>query len=248
MTVKQFIAEIQVALGENVDDAILNEPWLLTLTGYAVNLVLEQEITRTLRRGDQIQAVRNVMRFENVPVIDDAVNNRRYVELPDKVYDLPGGRGIDFVAYYRANQQPGCSPLVARVQFDATTWRELALLYASKDPIRMPSPERPRYIPSDGNRLYLFGMDMMQKRVELGLIIAFDPMNGVDLNGELPISPESIFNVRRLVLSMANWILMQPQERLLNDGRDTDLGAPKPQAPPIMSVNDPILTAQSSAE
>lgn len=245
MTLRWFIGELRVALGETIDDSLLSDRALVYYVSLCLNKVKEQEIARALRRNDSTQLQSYVHTFQNIPVLEDAVRDRRYVTLPTNVYGVRNGRGVDFVAYYRIGLGANCPPEVARVQFDATTWRELLDLYQSKDPIRMPSAVRPRYIQEDG-RLYLFGMEPQVKSLELGLLSSFDPATGLGMDEEVPVSPETLFDIRRMVLSLGSWVLLQPNERLLNDGRDWAVGERKPPAGPAISVNDPIMVTPTS--
>lgn len=235
MTVRDFTGEIMVALGEVHDDSILNEGIIAYYTALAVNKLMGQMAGKAIKRGDY-KGMTDVVSTFVLPVQLDATTDRRYVAAPQAL-SLPNARGVNFIAYYRTGLPENCPPQVARVQFDATSWRELPLLYA--DPISTPSAQRPYFIESP-DRINLFGMQPQVQTVELGLVAAFDTS---DPTAEIILPPEMIFDLRRMVLMAANWALLSPNERLGNDGREFPVGAQKPQQQAPISVNDPLITA-----
>lgn len=236
MTIGELVDDVQVALGEVHDDALLPEGLIMYYVGLATNKLAAQIATKQIRRND----FKGLMGFVSTMVVPtqlDTTLTRRYIDTPP-VLDLPNGRGIDFIAYYRNDLLENCPPQVARVQFNATSWRELPLLYS--DPITKPSAQRPYFI--DGpERISLFGMQPQVTSVEVGLITTFA---ADDPEADIPLPPDALFDLRRMVLMAANWSLLAPNERRLNDGADFPVGMQKPQPPPPMSVNDPLVTTQ----
>lgn len=238
MRIGDFIDEIKLALGETIDDAMLDDGAIAYHTGLGINKLRKRFANRMVRGNDARGLMDFVSTFAPITLETDATLGYRYFTMPGEIYDLPNGRGIDYISYYKNDLPWNCPPQVARAQFDATTWREFRMLYA--DPIEAPSPERPRYI-QDPSRCYVFGVQPQVLTVQVGLVLAFDPLSIVDLDETIPLPPEAMYDLRRLVLGAGNWILLQPNERLSNDGRDFPVGQQKPQTQVPISVNDPII-------
>jgi hypothetical protein len=241
MTVGDFRDEIKLALGENIDDAIWSDLAIEYNIRLAANKLKKQALTKMYRANDMKSAVDMVSTVVLTLALDPNTDYR-YVTPPTESFDLPQGQGINYASYYRLGLPPNCPPQVARAQFSITTWRELMLIYS--DPLQRPSPQRPRFIPGD-KRVYVFGVDPQITQIQMGLYLALDT-DSIDPTDVIALPPETMFDLRRIVLMTGNWILLTPNERLQNDGRDVAINAPKQAAPQIVSVNDPILTTPSS--
>lgn len=240
-TVRDLLSDIKATLGLGIDDAEWSDGSIVYNIGMAVDLLKHQELARQMRANDQERNMTHVSTF-TVPLLTDPAYERRYFAMPGPVYNLPNNGGIEYIAYFRLGLPPNCPPQVARVQYSPTSWRELPMLYA--DPIQAPSPERPRYIRTP-TVTWLFGQDTQIATIEVGLYLSFSPITTIDIDADLDISPDMLFNVRRMVLQQGNWLMLQPHERLLNDGRANNVGQPPRPTPPIMSVNDPATTTPS---
>lgn len=240
-TVQFYINEIRSALGAVVDDTILSDYEIAQMIGYALDKMRDQTQTKAIARGDASSVV-GMTTLTVGDVAFDPTYEYYYTTMPGPVYSLPGGSGIDFMAYYRIGLPPNCPPQVARARFYPTTWNELMLLQS--DPMMRPSPENPRYIDED-QRIWLFGISPQITKVQMGLRLAFNSL-GIKPGDPLTLQPEALFDLRRLVLSMGNWVLLQPNERLLNDGRFKNLGEQTPPPRDPASINDPLITASST--
>lgn len=238
MTIGDFRDELKLALGETIDDAVWNDLAIEYNIRLAANKLKKQSLSKMYAKNDMKGAV-DFVTSAPYTLASDATLEYRYATKPADVFDLPQGAGINYISYYRPGLPANCPPQVAKAQFYSTTWRELPLLYA--DDLQAPSEKRPRYI-VEGERVFIFGINPLITQVQMGLYLALDP-NSTDDTEDLNISPETMFDLRRMMLNVANWTLLTPSERLLNDGRDRSVGEVRPTPPPqVLSVNDPILT------
>ena len=69
-----------------------------------------------------------------------------------------------------------------------------------------------------------------------------DQPPGVDPDDPADIPADMVYLIKRHMLDMERWILLTPQQRLQNDGRDFKPGEQPLQPPQMVSVNDPTLT------
>jgi hypothetical protein len=227
-----------VALGEGIDDAVWSDLAIEYNIRLAANKLKKQTLQKMYAKNDMKGAV-DFVTSAPYTLAFDATLEYRYATKPTDVFDLPQGSGINYISYYRPGLPQNCPPQVAKVQFYSTTWRELPMLYA--DPVQAPGERRPRYI-VENDRVFIFGVNPLVTQVQMGLYLALDP-NGIDDTEDLKMSPEALFDLRRMMLTVANWTLLSPTERLQNDGRDRAVGELRPTPPPqILSVNDPVLT------
>lgn len=239
-TIRDLLEDVKATLGLGIDDAEWDDGSIIYNIGVAYDKIKGQDLKRGSRSGESASDMTDVSTFL-VPLLTDTTYNRRYFQMPGPAFDVPVNGGIEYLAYYRPDIPPNCPPEVARVQYQATTWRELALLYA--DPLQKPSPERPRFIRAP-NQTWVFGQSPQVTQVELGLYLSFSPLDSIDLDAQLNLPVHRVFDLRRMVLAQGNWLMLQPQERLLNDGRANNIGEPVRPSPPQISVKDPILTQQ----
>ena len=238
MTIRDLMSDIKATLGLGIDDAEWSDGPLLYNIGLAIDKLQQQHIARQMSRG-QYNTLTNEVSTFTVPVQTDTTYNRRYFTLPGPIYDLPFNGGIDYIAYFRNDIDINCTPQVALVQYEPMSWREFALL--KEDPLQAPSPQYPRYIRSSDNNVYLFGQDPMITSVEVGLYLSFPELPTVNIDDKIPLPPALVFDLRRILLQMGNWLMLQPHERLLNDGRANNVGERVQPAPPLMSINNPTL-------
>ena len=238
MTIRDFRDELKMALGEGIDDAVWSDLAIEYNIRIAANKLKKQALQKMYAKNDMKGAVDYVTSAPYALALD-ATLEYRYATKPSGVFDLPQGSGINYISYYRPGLAANCPPQVAKAQFYSTTWRELPMLYA--DPLQAPSEKRPRYI-VENDRVFIFGVNPLITQVQMGLYLAMDP-NSIDDTEEITLSPETLFDLRRMMLTVANWTILSPTERLLNDGRDRAAGEVRPSPPPqVLSVNDPILT------
>jgi len=234
-TIRDFMSDIKATLGLGIDDAEWSDGALAYNVGLNIDLLKKQYLDRRMSRGDDRSVSQEISTFL-LPIADETETGRRYFTMPAPVFELAHGGGIAFISYVRTDLPVNCAPQVARVQYSPTTWQELMLIEA--DPIQRPSKPRPRYIRGSRQRTYLFGQDADIQTLEVGLYLTFPPLTEVDIDQDIPLPAHLIEPLRRMTLQQGNWLMLQPQERLLNDGRANNVGERVPQAPRLISVND----------
>jgi len=245
MTYRDFVDDVMVALGMIHDDSLWSRDNILLNTIYQENLLVGQDISRTIGlSGDGVSST-NKRQVVPVPVTqvecsDEWSWEHAYFDLPSKVYDLPFDGGITMIRYAVGC---GCESSVMGATFSATTLERLSLM--KNLPYQSPRPDQPYYARykslNDKDRVGLFGISSLVTKLLVGVYYAprFDTL---DMNTDMRIDPHRLADLKRLVLTMSVWPLGIPQERHKNDGRDFEPGQVV-NTRPIISVNDPILNS-----
>lgn len=153
--------------------------------------------------------------FAQIPVVYDALSGRKYIELPESIYDFNLDRGINYISYdYTVDD---CVAPFTSVTFSRTTPSASKILYYTEE--EKPTPENP-YFYRIGNKVYLLGVECVNiLNVEAGLLSSFDPTTVCDLDAEFDFPPELIPILQRTVLDLGRFVLQMPTERV-NDGTD----------------------------
>lgn len=233
-------------LGENFDDAELSRGRVL----YNVQLVAARLLQQHQAKIDDLGAGgRSSGAFLATYVLDveeDAdLNNRPYITLPITLFDLSNDGAIRYITYF-PDDEDACEPHLQSVQFTRTTPSALRALSGSV--YQRPSPRSPYFYrassyasdPPGMNRVYLVGVQGIEQ-VEIGLLSAIDPASTPSPSEEMNFPPELLYILKRHVLDLRNWAMTIPQERLRNDGRDTDVGGQSRPPGRLVSVNDPSV-------
>lgn len=177
-------------------------------------------------------------------VADDVVTDwdSVYFDMPEQVYSLSGGSGINAVRYLRNDIPMNCSPAFALTPFTQTTLAALPTIYGSA--YQKPKPSRPyiaaaRAITGTGvrNRVYVFGVDSSITHLLVALF-AIPNFTTLDPDAPVDLPVEKLMTLKKMVMDLEKWALMIPQERLSNDGRDFQPGEII-RTPSLMSLNDP---------
>ena len=84
----------------------------------------------------------------------------------------------------------------------------------------------------------------MIKSVEVGLYLTVGDLENLDPDAEANIPADMVYLVKRHLLDLERWVLLTPQQRLTNDGRDFKEGQQPFQPPPAVSVNDASLNIE----
>lgn len=250
MTYKQFIDDIAVSMGFVHDDSLFSPDNLLMNVIYAENLLVKQSLGKDLGlSGDGLSGTHR-RRIVCVPLThvecdDECSWEHAYFDLPSEVYDLPFDGGISMIRYASGC---GCPEAIMGASFTLTSLERLSSLRRSS--YQSPREDRPyfaRYTSADQHdRVGVFGVDPTIIKLLVGVYYApkFETMS---LSDEMRIDPDRLFDLKRLVLTMSVWPLGIPQERLKNDGRDLEPNQviiPRP----LISINDPILTANPNEQ
>ena len=162
--------------------------------------------------------------FAKIPILThpsvsnpDEVNNRKYILLPESIYDYNNDGGIEYISYYVEDDRLSCLPPFTRQTFTRTTPSTAQRLYYTED--EKPSPSNP-YFYRTGSHLYFLGIEFIDAcYVEIGIYNTLDPIDEIDIDSELDFPDELLIILKRQVLDLGRFTLMLPQERV-NDGSD----------------------------
>jgi len=237
MTFRFFINDILKAFKQVFDDKDLQSTQVMYISTIVFNRLNKLS-------HDKIRTGLHVTQFYPVPVqIDTALKDRRYIELPAKIFDLDNDKAVRYITY----NQESCSccdgPVWAQTEFEPTTVAKAKNLYRSD--YSKPKPANP-YFYRVGNRLYLLGIECISvKDVEIALFTALDPQNICSLDEEIPL-PDHLFQTAKVeVMNMVSVMFGVPQERT-NEGSDTT--TEQPQTPPQSAPPQSDQQIQSQTE
>lgn len=226
--------EVIVSLSLHHDDARIGRIAMAYYVQIAVDKVNSRRITKDYSR-DIRGASDNLERF----IVDLQLNDPNipfpcmYFDLPATLLSLPFDGGLAWVRYHRSNLPAHCPPDIAGRPFNHTTIGALSNLYNLA--YKRPEPQRP-YVARDRYRVYVFGVNDLVTKLHVGLFCTLPDMADMDPDAELPLPPEAVADVRRMVIDSARLALLIP-ERLANDGRDlTEPVRTEKQ----VSIKDPI--------
>lgn len=162
--------------------------------------------------------------FANVPVQEftittnpNQVKGRKYIEIPEVIYDYDRDGGIEYLSYYIELPEENCPPPFTNQTFTRTTPSESQRLYYSK--YETPNPKNP-YFYRVGPYIYLLGIECANvKNLEIGIYAALKPVTdgSLDLDARFDFPEETLIILKRQVLDLGRFVLMMPQERI-NDG------------------------------
>lgn len=254
ITLEQLTSYCQIALGQLIDDSEETRQMLLFNVKGWVDRLLAQHIAKNDRLGPEMRRSGAFLSTYLLPVAaDDSLpNDRMYFDLPVGIYDLDLDGGIHYVSYSR-NLPPNCPPEYARLHFSRTEAGEVQGLYMMK--WEAPNPARPYFYrsanrittPNHLGRVYLPGVDPAITEVEVGLFTTTDPLATIDALAPFEFPDELVPILVRAVVDQGRMSMAVPQERLRNDGRANDLGAPPlgAQVQRNVSVNDPLFSTET---
>jgi hypothetical protein len=162
--------------------------------------------------------------FSSISVSEDT-KNRKYIDLPVQVMDLPNNAGVIYITY---NEETcNCAgPTFAQVWFQGTSVGSVQNLYM--DEYTKPSSSNPYFYRVghradnvDVNRLYLLGVEGVPvKNVELAVKSSIDPRQICDLDADISLPDELVQDLITGVLQLGKFIMMVPEETT-NDGADS---------------------------
>lgn len=176
-----------------------------------------------------------------VDVLTDAArNNRPYIPLPGRIYDLDMDGAVDYIGYFvDGNDGLGYQ------------WRTFgrsrpSQISSQKGFHKSPSIRNPIMV-REGDKLYLLGISPDTPKVEVGLKLALPDVTEVDPDAELPFPVELLYVLQQHVLSIARFALAVPDTKLKNDGTESMPGAQQAPLGKTVSVNDPVITDPSNS-
>lgn len=247
MTWGDIVEDVLITCGYNHDDALRNVPNGMFSLGMILDRLKKQRIEKDLMSGFGSKgSTYSVTIFNNVPVtLEPGLNNRAYFNLPSDVYDIQMNGGIEYITY---NRTSGCQDNLVGRHFTLTSPAEVDNLAGSA--MQAPSEYTPYYFRARyrngtttfADRVWLIGISPLVKTVEIGIYMTLGPIEQLNPDDPADIPADMVYLIKRHMLDMERWILLTPQQRLQNDGRDFKPGEQPLQPPQMVSVNDPTLT------
>ena len=166
-------------------------------------------------------------------ITQDSITNyfRRFITLPDRIYDLDLDKGIAFITLSQAYP---ADPTFTTLTFSRTTPAAARRLYFRTE--ETPSITNP-YFYRLNDKAYFLGIDSLTlpRMAEVGLYNTLDPTD-LTLNIDQPFDfPQDLIPVlKRQVLDLGMFLLNVPKD-VLNDGVDNQGEVPQKK---FIGVND----------
>jgi hypothetical protein len=179
--------------------------------------------------------------FPNVPVQmftsnagRNQIKGRKYIEIPEVIYDYDKDGGIEYISYYLEDIEPGCPPPFTNQTFTRTTPSDVQRIYFSS--YEKPTPKNP-YFYRVGRYIYFLGVECANvKNVEIGIYAALKPVTDPELQLDEPFDfpEETLYILKRQVIDLGRFVLLMPQDKV-NDGTNEQVNVP---ANKLTSVNE----------
>lgn len=233
---RSIVDDIQTLLKQNFDDQEFTDVQVGYWTIVIGDRIKSQHIEK--RRSGQYLSV-----YANIPVQEftsitnpNQIPNRKYIELPEAIYDYDLDRGIEYISYWDNTDTCG-SEYWRKRKFLRTDPSEAETLQYS--PYTKPSAENP-YFYRVHNYVYLLGIECVNvEAVELGIYQILPDITEIDLDAPFEFPAETLHVLKMQVLNLARFGLQIPDSGRINTGASND---PSTQVPTdkLVSVNDPI--------
>lgn len=217
ITYRALVNDIKITFGEVKTDSKVGSTQILFWVILAANRMRKDA-------GVKNDSGLYLSTYAPIPVLFDAsLHNRKYIELPASIFDLPNEGSVKYITYFTDTN--GCKgDAFAQVFFQPTTAQKAWLLYKGK--YTKPTNKEPFFYRIGkvngiiANRLYLLGVENVSiKDVEIQLLTAIDPLIQVDIDEAIGLSDENISTLKYQVMALAKYSYMIPQERA-NTGSD----------------------------
>lgn len=228
MATYRFVSyDISETLKQNYDDAEVNLIQIIYWIQVVANRLRAARIPIT--EGGMYLSV-----FDSVPVKMDTAHTpvRKYIELPEDIYDFPFEMAVNYITYCINSGDCCQGPAFAQANFTPTTPLKSRRLYFG--PYEKPSPSNV-YFYRVGDKIYFLGIECIEvKCLEAGLYTALDPTQVCDLDEEIPVSADQIEIIKFQVMKIARFATLIPKD-LVNDGtgqiaRTQEAQVPEPEA------------------
>lgn len=234
-TLRTVVNDISIDLGQITDDKKVADIQVAHWVIMIGNRLKSQHIAK--RDSGAFLSV-----FANVPVQTftsnlnpNQVKNRKYIEIPESIYDYDKDGGVEYISYYLEEFEQGCPPPFTTQTFTRTTPSESQRLYYSK--YEEPKPVNP-YWYRVGRYIYFLGVECSNvKNVEIGIYASLKSVTDadLDLDADFDFPEELLIILKRQVLDLGRFVLLMPEERI-NDGATMNSGTIPTNK--ISSVND----------
>jgi hypothetical protein len=216
MTYRYVVYDLQKSFNASFDDADFTFSQILYWVMLTANKMRVQQNLAT--NSDLFTST-----FNNVTVAEDD-KGRKYIDIPVQIMDLPNNAGVVYLTYNEETCK--CEgPVFAQRFFQGTTLGQVHHIYM--DEYTKPSAHNPYYYRvghkvdgSNVNRIYLLGVDCVPvESLEIAIKASLDPRFLCDLDEQIPLPDEMIFDLTSQVLQLGRFIMMMPSERI-NTGED----------------------------
>ena len=244
MTYGDFIDDILATLGHTHDDAIRHRAAVAYNMALVIDRIKRRRIEKELRSGMGGRGVSDQATTYIVPIQSETyLNGRNYFTLPGNVYDIRVNGGLEYVTY--ANNS-NCDRALVGKRFTLAAPSEMDMLQGHG--IQRPDPANPYYYRARlktsselyDDRVWVAGPGATVGYLEVGLYLTVGDLETIDPDAEMDLPADMLYLVKRAMLDLERWLLLVPQQRLSNDGRDFKVGQQPLQPPQGISVNDPM--------
>ena len=236
MATYRYVAyNIQQSYKKTYDDSDLS----LTQIIFWINVVvarLRKENEKDFESGKYLTI------FSPIEIlIDQALHNRKYIDIPADIADMDEDRGIQYITY---NYETNCCCLgasFAQVLFQPThPSRAFRLML---DEFEKPTPKQPYFYRVSGvndcgnvNRIYFLGLECVDVQdVEIGIVCNASSTSNCSLDDEISLPEYLIEDLITRTLNLGRFLLVAPQENV-NEGSDLtnrfQQNTPTTQPPP----------------
>ena len=185
--------------------------------------------------------VQNILLDDTGEFTDGNPLCRKYIALPQSIYDFHSDAGVDYMCYYGGTTPcTNCPPPFTKIMFTRTT--PMLMNAIGRTEYERATPKNP-YFYREQDRLWLLGLETSPlafvSKVELGLLTTLPSFLSVDPDDDLRIPEHLLPLVKRYVLEEVRINLGLPGTKLINDATEN----PEMVKPlgPLQSVNDENL-------
>jgi len=244
MTYGDLLDDVMYTLGFTHDDAVLHRTAALGNMAIIIDRLKTQRLRKAIVSGSSTRGITDMTTTYIVPISGETyLNGRNYFVLPGEILNIPMNGGIEYIAY--ANNS-NCDKALIGKPFTICTPGELHNL--DGDAFQRPSPQVPYYYRSRLNtgtnqyddRVWVIGPGATVGYLEICLYLSLGELEAIDPDRDIDLPADMVYLLKRAMLDMANWLLLTPQQRLRNDGRDFGVNQ-QPLRPPVAtSINDPL--------
>jgi len=228
-TLRTIVNELSLSFKQNFDDAKIGDSQIAYWVIVIANRMLSQHIAK--RDSGAFLYI-----CPEIPVktfkenSKNSVKGRKYIELPNEIFDYNKDDGIEYITFYDEE----CDPL-NWITFTRTTPSALPRLNMGR--YEKPTATNP-YFYRAGNIIFLVGIECVNtKFIEIGIYSIIEPITDFTeekLDQPFRFPDELLEILQRKVLDLGRFIMMIPEDRI-NDGTDKQDQIPGKK---LTSVND----------
>jgi len=225
------VDEIRTTIKQTFDDKVVGKAQI----AYWVIIVANKMLGQHNQKRDSGAFV---VPFAGIPVEtapDNSdpkiVKGRKFIRIPEAIFDFDRDKGIEFLAYYDPNETiPELhKKTIFRIKPAQIQWLNL-------NEFTSPSASD-TYFYRMGPIVYIVGIENVPvEYVEAGLMLTISPLEKIDLDKEFFFPDELLSDLKRTVVDLARFSFLFPGDKT-NDGDDDASNPQSKQIPKIASVN-----------